>query len=157
MREQKSVYLLMFFYYQCLFRACDLIGWRSSSCDVINPTQAHILIGVGGERITLMIVSNKKTKKWHFVPLWSRDQVSVLCHLPSSRDHVDIHKQVKLCPLVPSGAVKYILHVSKRPCRQNKLQLFEKIRQNFVYVMWLGSKCYVIVNDVVIVLLYITL
>ena len=56
---------------------------------------------------------------------------SVLCHLPSSRDHVDIHKKVKMCPLVPSGAVKYILHVSKRPCRQNKLQLFEKKnRQN---------------------------
>ena len=83
MREQKSVYLLMFFYYQCLFRACDLIGWRSSSCDVINPTQAHILIGVGGERITLMIVSNKKQKKWHFVPLWShhvtRSQFCVIC------------------------------------------------------------------------------
>ena len=101
----------------------------------------------------------QKNKKMTFCAFMvsSRDQVSVLCHLPSSRDHVDIHKQVKLCPLVPSGAVKYILHVSKRPCRQNKLQLFEKIRQNFVYVMWLGSKCYVIVNDVVIVLLYITL
>ena len=77
-----------------------IIMWRHQSYAGLS----HTLIGVGGERITLMIGFQQKTKKMTFCAFnWSQS------HLPSSRDHVDIHKQVKLCPLVPSGAVKIYL------------------------------------------------
>ena len=82
--------------------------------------------------------------------------VSVLCHLPSSRDHVDIHKKVKLCPLVPSGAdISYMcLNDPADRINFNFSKKFDKIL--FTSCDW-AVKCYVIVNDVVIVLLYITL
>ena len=109
-----------------------IIMWRHQSYAGLS----HTHIGVGGERITLMIVSNKKQKKWHFVPL-NGSQFCVICpHHVTTWIFINKWNCALWCHLV---LLKYILHVSKRPCRQNKLQLFEKIRQNFVYVMWLGS------------------